>query len=75
MKNCTEKQDSGSQFLLRTTTAIQLGPDTFDESRCIMTFLTILGVAEILCSFKLVLESKAGKGYLSVQDQSSDTIF
>ena len=40
-----------------------------------MTFLTILGVAEILWSFKLVLESKAGKGYLSVQDQSSDTNF
>ena len=26
-----------------------------------MTFLTILGVTEILCSFKLVLEGKAGK--------------
>ena len=26
-----------------------------------MTFLTILGVKEILCSFKLVLEGKAGK--------------
>ena len=27
-----------------------------------MTFLTILGVTEILCSFKLVLEGKTGKG-------------
>ena len=26
-----------------------------------MTFLTILGVIEILCSFKLVLEGKTGK--------------
>ena len=26
-----------------------------------MTFLTILGVREILCSFKLVLEGKTGK--------------
>ena len=26
-----------------------------------MTFLTILGVAEILCSFRLVLEGKTGK--------------
>ena len=26
-----------------------------------MTFLTILGVTEILCSFKLVLEAKTGK--------------
>ena len=27
----------------------------------IMTFLTILGVKEILCSFRLVLEGKTGK--------------
>ena len=26
-----------------------------------MTFLTILGVAEMLCSFRLVLDGKAGK--------------
>ena len=26
-----------------------------------MTFLTILGVTEILCSFRLVLEGKKGK--------------
>ena len=26
-----------------------------------MTFLTIVGVTEILCSFKLVLEGKTGK--------------
>ena len=26
-----------------------------------MTFLTILGVKEILCSFRLVLEGKTGK--------------
>ena len=51
---------SGSQFF-RTTTGIQSGPDDFDKSRFIMTFLTILGVTEILCSFKLVLEGKTGK--------------
>ena len=51
---------SGSQFF-RTTTTIQLGPDAFDESRFVMNFLTILGVMEILCSFRLVLEGKAGK--------------
>ena len=50
----------GSQFL-RTTTGIQSGSDAFDESRFIMTFLTILGVTEILCSFRLVPEGKAGK--------------
>ena len=49
-----------AQFF-RTTTGIQSGPGAFDESRFIMTFLTILGVIEILCSFRLVLEGKAGK--------------
>ena len=40
---------------------MQSGPDAFDKSRFIMTFLTILGVTEILCSFRLVLEGKTGK--------------
>ena len=40
---------------------MQSGPCAFDESRFVMTFLTILGVAEILCSSRLVLEGKAGK--------------
>ena len=48
-------------YFLRTTTGIQWGPDTFDESKFIMTFITILGVAEMLCSFRLVLNGKAGK--------------
>ena len=51
---------SDSQFF-RTTTGIQSRPNAFDESRFIMTFLTILGVTEILCSFRLVLEGKTGK--------------
>ena len=50
----------GSQFL-RTTTRIQSGPDAFDKSRLIMTFLTILGDTEILCTFRLVIEGKIGK--------------
>ena len=49
----------GWQFF-RTTIGIQSGLDAF-QSRFIMTFLTILGVTEILCSFKLVLEGKTGK--------------
>ena len=53
-------ESSGSQFF-RTTTGIQSGPDTFDESRFATTFLTILGVMEILCSFRVVLEGKTGK--------------
>ena len=51
---------SGSQFF-RPTTGIQSGPDAFDESRFVMTFLTILGVMEILCSFRSVLEGKTGE--------------
>ena len=53
-------ESSGSQFF-RTTTGIKSGPDAFDESRFVMTFLTILGVMEILCRFRLVLEGKTGK--------------
>ena len=53
-------ENSGSQFF-RTITGIQSGPEAFDESRFIVTFLTILGVIEILCSFRLVLEGKTGK--------------
>ena len=53
-------ESSGSQFF-RTTTGIQSGPDAFHESRFVMTLLTILGVMETLCSFRLVLEGKTGK--------------
>ena len=53
-------ESSGSHFF-RTTTQVQSGPDAFDESRFVMTFLTILGVTEISCSFRLVLEEKTGK--------------
>ena len=35
--------------------------DAFDESRIVLTFLTILGVTKTLCSFRLVLEEKTGK--------------
>ena len=50
-------ESSGSQF----TTGIQSGADVFDdESRFIMTFLTMLGVMEI-CSFRIILEGKTGK--------------
>ena len=36
------------------------GPDAFDESRFLMT-INILGITEILCSFRLVLEGKTSK--------------
>ena len=50
----------GSQFF-RTTTEIQSGPSAFDESRLVMTYLSNLGVTKI-CSFRLVLGRKTGKG-------------
>ena len=53
--------ESSSSQLFRTTTGIQSGPDASDESRFVMTFLTISGVTEILCSFGVVLEKKTGK--------------
>ena len=53
-------EGSGSQFF-RTTIGIQSGPDNFDDSTFVMTFSTILGVTEILCSFRLVLDRKTGK--------------
>ena len=53
-------ESSGSQFF-RTTTGTQPEADAFNESWFIMTFLTILGFAEILCSFRLAVEEKTGK--------------
>ena len=53
-------EHSDSQFL-RNATGIQSGPDAFDESRFVMIFLMILGVTEILCNFRLVLEGKMSK--------------
>ena len=65
-------ESSGSQFF-RTTTGIQLGSDAYVESRFVMTFLTILGVTEIRCSFRLVLEGKMGTPLLKALDISSAT--
>ena len=48
------------QFII-TTTGIQSRLDIFDESMFVMTFLAFLGVTEILCSFRLVLEERTGK--------------
>ena len=53
-------ESSGSQFF-RATTGIQSRLGAIDKPWFIMMFLTISGVTEILCSFRLVLEEKAGK--------------
>ena len=47
--------------VLTTAINIKSGPDTFDESRFVMTFLTILEVTEILYSDKLVLKGQTSK--------------
>ena len=49
----------GLQFF-RTFTGIQSGPDAF-ESRFVMSFLTILGVTETLCSSRRVCEGKMSR--------------
>ena len=40
---------------------IQSGPDTYDELRLVMNFLTVLGVTGKLCCFRLVLGGKTGR--------------
>ena len=40
---------------------MQSEPEAFYEWRFVLTFLSILGVIEILCNFRLVLEGKTGK--------------
>ena len=62
MKSSASRYDcSGLQFF-RTTTGIQSGPGAFDELMFVMTFSTTLGIMEILCNFRLVLEGTKGKG-------------
>ena len=53
--------ESSGSHLFRTTTAIQSGQGALEQSKFVMTFPTNLEVTEILCSFLLVLEGKAGK--------------
>ena len=67
MSSASIYESLGSQFLqttvitdFRTTIGIKLGLNAFDELKVHYEFLTILGVTEILCSFRLVLEGKTG---------------
>ena len=64
MKSSTNLYESSDSLFLRTTTGIQSGPDAFDESRFVLTLLTILGVTEIFCSFRLVPEEKTSEEVL-----------
>ena len=64
LKGSASMYEGSSLNFFRTTTGLQSGPDIFDELRFVMTFLTILGVKQILYSLKIVLEGKVGKGML-----------
>ena len=61
LKSSVRMHESSDLQFFRTTTGIKSGPDPFDEFRFVMNFLTILGVMEILYSFRLVLEGKTSK--------------
>ena len=61
LKSSVSMHESSDLQFFRSTTGIKSGPDPFDEFRFVMNFLTILGVMEILYSFRLVLEGKTGK--------------
>ena len=53
--------ESSGSHVFKTTTGIQSGPDAFDISSLVMILLTNVGVIEILCCFRLVLERKSSK--------------
>ena len=38
--------------------------DVLEESKAVMTFLTIMGVMRILCSWRVVIEGKRGRQLL-----------
>ena len=42
LKSSADMYESSGSQLLRTTTGIQSGPDPFDESRFVMTFLKLV---------------------------------
>ena len=54
MKKSASLYESSDPQFFRTTTEIQSKLDAFDESRFVMNFLTIVGVMEKLCSFRLI---------------------
>ena len=62
LKSTCSKYESSNPHFFRSTTRIKSEPEAFDESRLVMNFLTNVGVTEISCSFRLVLEVKVGKG-------------
>ena len=53
--------ESSVSHFLRITTGKESRPDVFNKTMLVVTLLTNLRLAEILCIFRLVLDGKAGK--------------
>ena len=68
LKSSASIYESSSSQVFRTITGIQSTRDAFGKAMVIMTFLTILCITKILCSFKINIEEKAGKEIPSHQD-------
>ena len=74
LKSSAMWESSGSTFF-KTTTGIQSGPSAAHESMLVINFLTNLGVIWILCSFRLVLEVKAGEEKTESSRQAHRKVF
>ena len=61
LKSSASMHESTSSQFFRNIIGIQLGRGFFCKSRLVMTFLINVAVAEISCSFRLVLEGKTDK--------------
>ena len=57
-KRSSYMSESSSSLFLRTTAGIQSGTDAFEEINWLWSYLQMLRVKGILCSFRLVLEKK-----------------
>ena len=60
LKISASMNESSGSLSFRTTSGIRSEPDTFDQLSFVINILTILGVTEILCSFRLLLEKETG---------------
>ena len=61
LKRPASMYEKPGSWFFRITTGIQSRPRAIDKARFVMTSLTILGSYKELCSYRLVLEGKAGK--------------
>ena len=74
-RRSADNYESSGWQLFRTATRLQSGLDALEEWRLVMTHFTVLGITEILWSFRLVLEGKTDEKYLNYEDYSSHKTF